>query len=39
MKPLLLMSCLLLSWASAFSADGPPPVFLSHIWIALDQAT
>jgi hypothetical protein len=39
MKPLLLMSCLFLSWASAFSADGPPPVFLSHIWIALDQAT
>lgn len=39
MKPLLLMSCLLLSCASAFSADGAPPVFLSHFYIALDRAT
>jgi hypothetical protein len=30
---------LLLLCAPAFSADGPPPVFLNHIWIALDQAT
>jgi hypothetical protein len=30
---------LILSCAPAFSADGPPPVFLSHFWIALDQAT
>jgi Family of unknown function (DUF5829) len=39
MKPLLSICFLLLSCASAFSADGPPPVFLSHFWIALDQAT
>jgi Family of unknown function (DUF5829) len=31
---------LLLSFSpSAFSADRPPPVFLNHVWIALDQAT
>jgi hypothetical protein len=39
MKPTLLVSFLLLSCASAFSADGAPPVFLSHFYIALDQTT
>jgi Family of unknown function (DUF5829) len=39
MKPLLAIVFLLLSCAPAFSADAPPPVFLSHLWIALDQAT
>jgi hypothetical protein len=38
-KPSLSVCFLLLSSAAAFSADGPPPVFLSHFWIALDQAT
>lgn len=38
-KPMLLLPCLLLSCASAFSANGTPPVFLSHFFIALDQAT
>jgi hypothetical protein len=37
---LLLTICFLLLWCGpALSADGPPPVFLSHFWIALDQAT
>jgi hypothetical protein len=35
----LSIGLLLLSCATAFSADGPPPVFFSHIWIAFDQAT
>jgi Family of unknown function (DUF5829) len=39
MKRVLSICFLLLSCAPAFSADGTPPVFLSHIWIALDQAT
>ena len=39
MKLLLSICFLLLSPGSAFSADGPPPVFLSHFYIALDQAT
>jgi Family of unknown function (DUF5829) len=39
MKPLLSICFLLLSYAPAFSADAPPPVLLSHFWIALDQAT
>jgi hypothetical protein len=38
MKSLLSIFLLLLC-ASAFSADGSPPVFLSHFYIALDQAT
>ena len=39
MKVLWSICFLLLSSAPVFSADGPTPVFLSHIWIALDQAT
>jgi hypothetical protein len=39
MKLLLSISVLLLLCAPAFSADGAPPVFLSHFYIALDQAT
>ena len=39
MKSVLSICFLLLSCASAYSADGAPPVFLSHFWIALDQAT
>jgi hypothetical protein len=39
MKPLLSICFLLLSCVPALSADGSPPVFLSHLWIALDQAT
>jgi hypothetical protein len=39
MKPLLLIVSLLLSCAPAFSADGTPPVFLSHFYVAVDQAT
>jgi hypothetical protein len=39
MKPLLSICFLLLSCAPAFSADGSPPVLLSHVWVALDQAT
>ena len=39
MKPLLSICFLLLSCVPAFSADKSPPVFLSHLWIALDQAT
>ncbi|HEY2782817.1 MAG TPA: DUF5829 family protein, partial [Steroidobacteraceae bacterium] len=38
MKPLLSIFLLLLS-ASAFSAGGRPRVYLSHFYIALDQAT
>jgi hypothetical protein len=38
-KSLLSICFLLFSCAPALSADGPPPVFLSHFWIALDQAT
>jgi hypothetical protein len=37
---LVLSLCLLLlSCATAVSADRPPPVYLSHFWIALDQPT
>jgi len=39
MKPLFWICFLLLSCAPAFSADGSPSVFLSHLWIALDQLT
>jgi hypothetical protein len=39
MKPLLLIVSLLLSCAPAFSADGTPPVLLSHFYVAVDQAT
>lgn len=39
MKRLLAIYFLLLSFAPAFSADGPPPVYLNHFWVALDQAT
>src|SRR5580698_6268160 len=39
MKPLLWICFLLLSCAPAFSADESPSVFLSHLWIALDQST
>jgi hypothetical protein len=39
MKPLLSICLLLSSCGPAFSADGPPPVFLNHFSIALDQAT
>jgi hypothetical protein len=39
MKPLWSLCLLLLSSTTACSADTPPPVFLSHFWIALDQAT
>jgi hypothetical protein len=39
MKTLLSICFLLLSSGSAFSADGPPPVFLNHFYIALDEAT
>src|SRR3984957_8535657 len=38
MKALLSIFFLLLSCAPASSADAPPPVFLSHFWIAIDQA-
>ena len=38
-KPLLWILFLLLPYAPAISADGPPQVFFSHFWIALDQAT
>ena len=39
MKSVLSIVLLLLSCAPAFSADSPPRVFLSHLWIALDQST
>ena len=39
MRALLTICFLLLSCGPALSADGPPPIFLSHFWIALDQAT
>jgi hypothetical protein len=39
MKPLLSICILLLSCAPASSAEGPPTVYLSHFFIALDQAT
>jgi ABC-type Fe3+-hydroxamate transport system substrate-binding protein len=39
MKPLISICFMLLSCAPAFSADGSPAVFPSHLWGALDQAT
>jgi hypothetical protein len=39
MKALLSALFLLLSCGPASAAVGPPRVFLSHVWIALDQAT
>jgi hypothetical protein len=39
MKALLSIGLLLLSCGQALSADASPPVFLSHVWIALDEAT
>jgi hypothetical protein len=38
-KAALAICLLLLSSPVALSADRPPPVFLNHVWIALDQAT
>jgi hypothetical protein len=38
-KPLLVIYFLLFFCAPVLSADGPPPAFLNHVWIALDQAT
>jgi hypothetical protein len=38
MKPLLSLYLLLL-YAPAFSADESPPVFISHFYTSLDQAT
>ena len=39
MKALLATFSLLLSSAPSFSADGTPPVFLNHFYIAVDQLT
>jgi hypothetical protein len=39
MKSVLSVCFLLWSCASASTADGQPPVFLNHFWIALDQPT
>jgi hypothetical protein len=39
MKWVLSICFLLLPCTPAFSADDPPRVYLSHFWIALDQAT
>ncbi len=39
MNPLLSICFLFLSCAPAFSADGTPPVFLSHFYVAVDQST
>jgi len=39
MKPLWSICFLFLSFGSAFAADKPPPVFLSHFNVVLDRAT
>jgi hypothetical protein len=39
MKSVISICFLLLSCASASRANGQPPVFLNHFWIALDQTT